>query len=533
MMLAAPSKQISPREAKKEADRRKLARAKFLYFCKYVDSKFEDTPHMKLIAERLEGVLRYLQTKGQEGIGRLIIMMPPRHGKSEMASRKFPGFVLGKLPDTRIIMGSYGADLASKNSRAVRDLIESKKYQALFGGLSSIGEPVELSSDSRSVAAWDLAQPHKGGVMATGVGGGITGHGADLLILDDLFKNREEAESEPRRELVDDWYKSSAYTRLESEYAAVIIFFTHWQVDDQVGRLLKRMLEDPKADQWTVLMLPALALDGYPADEKEQRKKMRDGVYIPLNDPLNRKPGEALWPSRFGREWLLAKKSNVGPYDFDALYQQLPYAKEGNMFKRDWFTIVDQGPGSAVWARIRAWDKAATAGGGARSAGVKMSWGLDDYVYVEHVFKDQLSSVERDKKIVEIGKEDYVLDGPFLIWHPQDPGSAGVDSAKATNGLLAENGLIGTFDQVTGDKATNAGPFSTMAEAGRVRLVKGGWNDEYLDELQAFPKGSFKDQGDASGSAYNNLRGIVEILKQEALDDDTLVVEERVEISPV
>ena len=249
-MLTATSPQISPREAKKESDRRKLARAKFLYFCKYTDGKFEDAPHMTLIADKLEQVARFLQTSGKEGIGRLMILMPPRHGKSEMASRKFPAWLLGRLPDSRIIMASYGADLASKNSRAVRDLLESTKFQALFGGLSSKNEPVELSSDSRSVAAWDLAQPHRGGVVAAGVGGGITGLGADLLILDDLFKNREEAESESRRDLVDDWYKSSALTRLEKEYAAVILFFTHWHPDDLVGRLMKQMIENPQTDQW-------------------------------------------------------------------------------------------------------------------------------------------------------------------------------------------------------------------------------------------------------------------------------------------
>ena len=220
-MMVAPMTRatISPRDAKRESDRRKLARAKFLYFCKYVDPKFEEAADMKLIADKLEDVARDLQTRGKEGIGRLMILMPPRHGKSELASRKFPAWVLGRLPDTRIIMASYGADLASKNSRAVRDLLNGKRYQALFGGLSSTSEPVELSSDSRSVASWDLAQPHRGGVVAAGVGGGITGLGADLLILDDLFKNREEAESESRRELVHDWYNSSVYTRLEKEYS--------------------------------------------------------------------------------------------------------------------------------------------------------------------------------------------------------------------------------------------------------------------------------------------------------------------------
>jgi phage terminase large subunit-like protein len=201
------------------------------------------------------------------------------------------------------------------------------------------------------------------------------------------------------------------------------------------------------------------------------------------------------------------------------------------MFKRDWFTVVDRGPGAEVWARIRAWDKAATSGSGARSASVKMSWGRDDYIYVENVTSAQLASAEREDEMIEIGLEDYRNDGPFLIWHPQDPGSAGLDSAMATNDRMANAGLIATFDQVTGSKELNAGQFASKAKGGRVRLVRGAWNDAYLDELAAFPKGRFKDQVDASGSGFNNLRQIVEQLKDE--DKDELVYEERVNISPV
>lgn len=523
---------VTPSAAKREADRRRLARQSFLHFCGYVDPRYELAPHVRLVAEKLQLVERYIRTGGREGINRLMIMLPPRHGKSEMASRKFPAWLLGRLPDSRIILASYGADLASKHSRAVRDLIMSTRYQALFGGLSSKDEPVLLSSDSRSVAAWDLAQPHRGGMVAAGVGGGITGLGADLLVLDDLFKNREEAESEARREFVDDWYKSSAHTRLE-QYGAVILFFTRWHPDDQAGRLIRRMVEEPGADKWDVIFLPALALDDYPTDERRQREKMRDGVYLPLADPLDRIPGQALWPGRFSAEWLESKKSNVGPYEFEALYQQMPYLREGGLFKRDWFTIVEQGPGANVWMRVRAWDKAATQGGGARSSGVRMSWGRDDFIYVEHAAKDQVNSTGRDKMMVDIGKEDYQTYGPFIIWHPQDPGSAGVDSAQATNALLARNGLIGTFEPVTGDKEINAGPLATMAQAGQVRLVRGAWNEDYLDELAAFPKGRFKDQVDASASGFNFMRRVVEEMKAAEEDGDDLVYEERVSISPV
>ena len=531
----------SPQAAMMQSIEREFARRDFLAFCKYVDPKFQDAPHMQLIAEKLKGVAQFMRTGGKEGIGRLMILMPPRHGKSEMASRKFPAWLLGQLPDSRIIMGSYGADLASKNSKAVRDLITSVKYRALFGDMSTQGEPVELDADSRSVTAWDLGEPHKGGVVAAGVGGGITGLGADLLILDDLFKNREEAESEKRRDLVHDWYTSSAYTRLETESSAIILFFTHWHPDDLVGRLIKKMVDSDKADQWDIVMLPALSRpDCYAESEEKQREKMRDGVFMPLQDPIGRElDGSPLWEQRFSKGWLEAKEYNSGKYDFSALYQQMPYLREGGMFKREWFTVVDRGPGKDVvirtiegrriQGRVMAWDKAATSGGGARSSGVLISKGRDGYYYVEAVVKGQWSSFQREKKMVETGKQYYEEYGPFIIRHPQDPGSAGVDSAGATNISMAEAGLEAHARPVSGDKEVRAMPFSTAAEAGRVRLVRGGWNDEYLDELAAFPKGTYKDQVDASSDAFN---GVVEIVSTEDVpEDQTVVYEERVSIS--
>jgi len=530
-MLPSTQLMMTPREARDEKDLRKAARKNFLAFCQYVDPRYETPAHIRLLAAKLQQVALYIASGGQKGIGRLMILMPPQHGKSQIASRLFPAWLLGLLPDSRVILTSYGESLAGTHSRFIRDQITTEEYQAIFGKKSNKMMPVELSSDSRSTESWDLAKPYRGGVKAAGVGGGITGLPAHLFIVDDPLKNREEAESESRREVVDDWYKSSSRTRLRPN-AAVVIFHTRWHPDDLAGRLMQRMVSNPLASQFEIVCMPGVALDKYPADEKEQRKKMRDGVYVPLRDPLGRKAGEALCPQWYDETYLLSTKADVGLYDFEALYQQSPFSREGNMFKRDWFTKVPNGPGANVWMRVRSWDKAATPGGGARSAGVKMSWGLDGFIYIEHVYKDQVSSAERDQKMVEIGKEDYRHDGPFLIFHPQDPGSAGLDSAKATNGLLAENGLTGLYEQVTGDKVTNAGPLATMAQAGRVRLVEGEWNDEYLDEMAAFPKGRFKDQVDGSSSGYNKMREIVEILKEQEEDDD-VIYEERVNISPV
>lgn len=520
----------TPMDAKAEKDQRVKARRNFLAYCQYVDPHYEDRPHIRFLAAKLQQVALYIASGGKRGIGRLMIFMPPQHGKSQLASRYFPAWLLGLLPDSRIILTSYGESLAITHSRYIRDQIITDEYQAIFGSKSNKIWPVELSSDSRSTEAWDLAKPYRGGVKAAGVGGGITGLPAHLFIIDDPFKNREEAESEGRRDLVDDWYRSAARTRLRPN-AAVVIFHTRWHPDDLAGRLMKRMVSDPLASQYEIVCMPGLALDKYPASVEEQRKMMHDGVFIPLADPLGRSGSVALCPQWYDEAWLASTKADIGLYDFESLYQQSPFAKEGNMFKRDWFMIVDRGPGADVWARIRAWDKAATSGGGARTSGVKMSWGKDDFIYIEHTAAEQLSSAERDEYMIELGKEDYGNDGPFLIWHPQDPGSAGLDSAQAFNNLLADNGLIGTFDQVTGSKEFYAGMLATKARGGRVRVVRGAWNDTFLDEMAAFPKGRFKDRVDAASSAYNQLRQIVEQLKHE--DDEEVVFEERVSISPV
>jgi len=521
---------MTPHQAYDEKNLRKQARRNFLSYCQYVDERYETPRHIRLLASKLQQVALFVASGGKQGIGRLMILVPPQHGKSQLASRNFPAWFLGLLPDSHIILTSYGESLATRHSRFIRDQIVDERYQAIFGQKSDKMVPVELSSDSRSTENWDLARPYRGGVKAAGVGGGITDLPAHLFIVDDPFKNREEAESESRRELVDDWFKSSARTRLRPN-AAVVIFHTRWHPDDLAGRLMQRMVSDPLASQWEIVCLPGLAIDTYPASVEVQRRKMRDGIFLPLSDPLGRMPDEALCPEWYDRDWLISTKSDLGLYDFEALYQQQPYSLQGNMFDRDWFTIVDQGPGNAVWARIRAWDKAATPGGGARSASVKMSWGLDDFLYIEHSTANQFSSAERDEFMIEIGMEDYRNDGPFIIWHPQDPGSAGLDSAQAFNNLLADNGLIGTFDQVTGSKEVNAGPLATKAKGGRVRLVRGAWNDEFLDEYAAFPKGRFKDRVDGGSSAFNVLRKIVEELMDDAEDVETY--EERVSISLV
>lgn len=504
-MLATTQKMrtIRPERARAELARRELARRNLFDFCQYVDPRFERRRHQLLLADKLEKVLRFIETGGQEGIGRLMVFMPPQNGKSEITSRKFPAWAFGKLPDLRVILTSYGADLASKNSRAVRDLIIEDRYQAVFGTLSSNDESVMLSQDSRSATTWDLAKPHRGGLLAAGVGGGITGHGADLGIIDDPLKNREEAESANRRDDVDDWYKSSFITRL-SPYAAIVVIMTRWHMDDLAGRLLQRAANDPGADQWEVVCLPALALDDYP-DAERQLEMMREGIFLPTADPLGRRGGEALFPEKYSREWLEKRRVDSSAYEFEALYQQMPYLRSGTFFKREWLPIVDASPKDA--RRVRYWDKAATDAGGDFTAGVRMSKDKDGVYYIEDVVRGQWSSGKRDEHMMLTALKDIDDLGRVMQWHQQDPASAGLDSARATNDVLAEAGVTARFEPVSGDKEVRAGPLSSKAEAGKVKLVRGAWNEVFLAEATAFPKGRYDDQIDAAASAFNKLRG--------------------------
>lgn len=510
---------IGTEAARAELARRELARRRLVDFSCYIAPYYRPARHHRLVGEYLELVETYIRTKGKTGVGRLLILEPPRHGKSEQMSRHFPAWILGKLPNTRIILTSYNADLAAKFSRAARDIVLGDRYRAVFGDLANTDSPVELSEDSRSVKSWDLASPHRGGMQAAGVGGGITGSGANLFLVDDPFKNREDAESEKQREAVWEWWTSTAYTRLE-DGAAVVGSLTRWHGDDWAGRILKAMVNDPKADQWVVVCLPAI-WEGYQTARDTlgneiqfddfKRQKMLEGIWVDREDPLGRQPGEALWREKYNEDDLESIRVNVGEYDWEALYQQSPYSREGNFFRREWFTIVEAPPkADEIVARMWFWDKAGSQSGeGDYAAGGVMTLTKDELVYVENVARRQCTPGERDKMMVDVMKADLQTGRPIhCIWHQQDPGSAGLDSAQATNRMLLRAGFQKIrFQTVTGDKEVRAGPWSSALQGGMVRLVRGAWNQAFIEEHVSFPKGTYDDQVDMASEGYNKLTG--------------------------
>ena len=241
---------------------------------------------------------RQLERVEKGEVKRLILQVPPRYGKSELASILFPAWYLGKHPEKEIIVASYSADLAQDFGYKTRNLVNTKEYQKIFN--------TKLRDDSQSKAKW-LTQ-EGGGYTAVGVGGAITGRGANILLIDDPIKNREEAESITIREKIWSWYTSTAYTRLEKD-AAVILIMTRWHMDDLAGRL--RQAEKDGAEHWEVVKFPAIA----------------------LKDEEFRKAGEPLWAEKYDLEALQNIKKTVGTYDWSALFQQEPVTSESQEFK--------------------------------------------------------------------------------------------------------------------------------------------------------------------------------------------------------
>lgn len=294
-----------PVEAAATLLHRREARKHLLPFVTLTKPDFEVGRHHEMIANALERV-------ALGDVKRLMIFCPPRHTKSELATRRFPAWYLGLNPKAQIISASYNSELASDFGREVRNLVSHPVYAQIFP------ETLGLSEDSQAANRWHVKSG--GQYIAAGVGTAITGRGANLAIVDDPIKDRQEADSETTRQRIWDWYRSVLYTRLMPG-GSIICIMTRWHDDDLCGRLLVEM--EGGGDKWDIVNLPALAED---------------------DDPLGRERGEALWPEWYPEERLLQIKSVIGSRDWSALYQQNPQAEEGGFFLADWFKTVPEVP---------------------------------------------------------------------------------------------------------------------------------------------------------------------------------------------
>ena len=297
--------------------KRRAARAGFAPFVLFTTPNYKMGWVHREICETLE---KFLQDVRDGKSPRLMISMPPRSGKSELVSRKFPAYAFGVDPDLQIIATSYGADMAQRFNRDVQRVIDNDLYKAAFPD-TSLNAGKSNNSKGAYIRTSDLFEivGHTGSYRSCGVGGGITGMGADILIIDDPVKDRKSANSATVRQSIYEWYTSTAYTRL-SPGGGVIVMCTRWHVDDLLGLLLKE--EQNGGDKWKVINYPAIA----------------------EHDEPHRKAGEALHPERYPIESLLKIKGAVGSADWASLYQGRPTVLGGNIIKSGWFKRYKQLP---------------------------------------------------------------------------------------------------------------------------------------------------------------------------------------------
>ena len=405
------------------------------------------------------------------GANRIIITLPPRHGKSEYWSRYFPAWYLGTFPDKRVLLTSYEATFAEEWGGKARELVED------FGGLFD----VSIRSDTNAKSRWQI-DGHEGGMQTAGVGGAITGKGADILIVDDPIKNEEQASSETQRKAIWGWWTSTAYTRLEPNGIAIVIQ-TRWHEEDLAGKLIAEA-KGGDGEPWLVVNLPAIAEE---------------------NDALGRVVGEPLWPDRFSLERLLQIKRSVGSRVWSALYQQRPAPASGMMLDPDWFERVEAVPADCSY--VRYWDIAgAKPGKGDWTVGCLMARTpgpeAEARFYVVEILRFQRSPLERNRAIQNAAADDKQKYGKVPIWVERGIG-LGKEATDSILRMLA--GYVVHDDGVTKDKATRAEPMAAQAEAGNIKVLRGPWNAALLEEMLPFPFGTNDDQVDAVAGAFNKL----------------------------
>ncbi len=295
---------------------RQAAQNRLLNFCQIINSDYEAIWYHEKIAESLE---KALQNTVEGKKTRIILSVPPRSGKSQLASIYFPAWALGKYPTLKFILATYGAELSEEIGMKTRDVITNETYTNIF-------PEIALKADTKSKAKW---MTNKGGsYTAVGVGGAITGKGGNIIVIDDIHKDRAEAESETARKTVWDYYRSTLYSRLEG-FGTIIVIMQRWSQMDLVGLLLeeeeKIKKENPaNAENWEVISFPAIA------EEDEYFK-----------GKLVRKEGEALWPSRYPVEFLNLIRQQ-SPVFWASQYQQDPILSEAQEFKKEMFRYFEE-----------------------------------------------------------------------------------------------------------------------------------------------------------------------------------------------
>ena len=450
----------------------RLAAKSFPYFLCYMDANYKMQWFHKHIARMCQRLVQ-----GELPTSKLMIFVPPQHGKSSIVSRNLPAWLLGVNPQLKIVGTSYSAPLAQQFSRSIQRLIDSTEYASVFPDTylnhSNIAA-YTLKGYLRNVDFFETVG-YGGFYKAVGVGGSLTGTPVDLGIIDDPVKDALEAFSETYRERIWDWYTDVFLTRLHNDSKQILIM-TRWHEDDLAGRLLER-----EGDTWEVVSIPAICEDKNNAA-----------------DP--REIGEALWEAKHSRARLMEVEQR-SPRTFAALYQQRPTINGGNIVKREWFGHVSMGEFNRMHNNepiVFFIDTAFTSKTENDPTGIIATCKIGNEMYIVHGEKVLLKFPDLIRFIQQYVKAHGYTPASSIRIEPKANGISVVDQLKEQTGLN-----VMKTPSPKDDKETRLNAASPAVEGGRVILVDGAWNEEFIDEVCGFPAKPHDEYVDVLGYAVN------------------------------
>ena len=416
----------------------------------------------------LDALCAHLEAISRGEFNLLLVNIPPGTMKSLIVSVFWPAWEWGPLnrPSLTYLTTAYKDEISTRDARKMRDLVASEWFQHLWPHVVM----TRLAETSSANAAR--------GTRESMAFKNLTGGRGDRVIIDDPHST-ESAESDLERATAIRVFRESVPSRInDPKTSAIVVIMQRLNEGDVSGTILK-------------LGLPYVHLNLPMEFEADNRCTTRIGFTDPRTFD-----GELLFPERFPPEWIKQQKDVVGPYAWAGQYQQRPVPRSGGMFKRENFRIVNAAPFGTVW--VRYWDLAGTAGGtGARTAGLKLGKSPDGAFYIGHVVTDRLEGAAVRRLMLATAE----LDGTSCeIGFSQDPGQAGKTQAADIVAMLA--GYKAAAHIETGSKITRAEPASSQSEAGNIYLVRGDWNQAFLDEACVFPNAPLKDQVDALSGAF-------------------------------
>jgi predicted phage terminase large subunit-like protein len=492
--------------AREELAIRELCRRSLLDFIFRFKPDYKAGWVHRVICKRLE---KFLDDVVNRRSPRLALFMPPRHGKSEIVSDKFPSWVLGQYPHMEIMLTSYALSLATDFSRANRDRLFDPAYQEIF-------PQTRVDPKAQGAELWRTTR--RGGFLAAGVGGPITGRGADVFIVDDPVKNYEEAESETVRESVKNWWRSTARPRL-SPGGGVLIIMTRWHDDDLSGYLLRAYEEGlregvPKEEleKFEVVSLPAIA------DEEEYVDadwNIYDAASVPEKKRVLRvrKPGDPLHPARYSLAYLHQTKRTMGDRMFGALYQQNPVPESGDFFRSEDFRYYVHPPHLGIRPVYFAFDLALSQKhSGDFTVGFAAMLNELGEVTILDMLRGRWRVAEITDRMVDV-IERYKFNAAKL---GVEQGTMWLAIKEELERKLRERNLSVTIDATLKpmtDKRIRARPLQAWMQAGKLKFPAGQpWMDQVRSELLRFDAGVHDDCVDA-------LAWLVRMLEHEAIPD--------------